>query len=76
MRRHARDMRENAVCSVMTCGLCADVFENWANAGTKAARVGKINPTEVVIHPQTRSDVQLTCSNHADDVLDFAAAGR
>ncbi|WP_148618719.1 hypothetical protein [Mariniblastus fucicola] len=76
MRRQARDMRENAVGSVMTCGLCADAFESWANAGVKAARIGKVNPTEGVIHPQTRSDVQLTCSNHADDVLDFAAAGR
>ncbi|WP_075085616.1 hypothetical protein [Mariniblastus fucicola] len=62
--------------AAVTCGLCAGVFENWANAGTKAARIGKVNSTEGVIHPQTRSDVQLTCSNHADDVLDFAAAGR
>ncbi|WP_148618771.1 hypothetical protein [Mariniblastus fucicola] len=76
MRRHARGMRENAVGSVMTCGLGANLFENWANAGEKAARIGKDNPIEGVIHPQTRSDAQLTCSNHADDALDFAGAGR
>ncbi|WP_075085374.1 hypothetical protein [Mariniblastus fucicola] len=36
----------------------------------------QVNLTEGVIHPQPRSDVQLACSNHADDVLDFAGAGR
>ncbi|WP_148618729.1 hypothetical protein [Mariniblastus fucicola] len=59
-----------------TCSLCVDVFDNWANAGTKTARIGKVNPIDGVTHPQTRSDVQLTCSNHADDVLDFARSGR
>ncbi|WP_148618774.1 hypothetical protein [Mariniblastus fucicola] len=69
-------MQENAVCSVMKCSPCADVFENWANAGTNTARIGKVNQIEGDIHPQPRSDVQLTYSNHADDVLDFAGAGR
>ncbi|QEG21944.1 hypothetical protein MFFC18_18050 [Mariniblastus fucicola] len=69
-------MQDNAVGSVTTCNPCADVFDNYANAGVKAVRIGKVNLIEGVIDPQPRSDVQLACSNHADDVLDFAGAGR
>ncbi|WP_157665023.1 hypothetical protein [Mariniblastus fucicola] len=52
------------------------VIRQLGDAGVKAARIGKANPIDGVTHPQDRSEVQLAYSNHADDVLDFAGAGR